>query len=106
LSPTNAPLPATAEQASIPASPGIDVASTKIATLGGPPVTIETPRPETDASKQPDSSAIKKRLQARRAAQRRRIAQRARLAARQAPQQQQQAPANPFAQPTIAVRQR
>jgi hypothetical protein len=110
LSPPNeAPL-AAAEQASAPASPDIDVASTKIATLAGPSVTIETSPPEQAASKKPDSSAVKKRLQARRAAQRRRIAQRARIAARQALQQQQQqqpqAPANPFAQPTIAVRSR
>jgi hypothetical protein len=102
LSPPNEALPAAPEQASAPASPDIDIASTKIAALGGPPVTIEMPRPEEVAGKKPDDSAIKKRLQARRAAQRRRIAQRARVAARQAPQQQQ--PADPFAQPTITVR--
>jgi hypothetical protein len=81
--------PATPEQARLP-DPG--PASTKIATLGGPPVLIQTtPRKETSAK--PDRSAIKKRQQARRAAQRRRAALRAaRLAA------QQQA-ANPFATP-------
>jgi hypothetical protein len=107
LPPPNEALPAAAEQASGPASPDIDVASTKVATPGGPPVTIETPRPEKAVSNKPDSSAIKERLQARRAAQRRRLAQRARIAARQALQQQQQALANPFApQPTITVRSR
>jgi hypothetical protein len=100
--PPNEALPAAPEQASAPPLPDVDIASTKIATLGGSPVTIEIPRPEEVAGKKPDDSAIKKRLQARRAAQRRRIAQRARVAARQAPQQQQ--PADPFAQPTITVR--
>jgi hypothetical protein len=104
LPPPNEAPRAAPEQASAPASPDIDVASTKIATPGGPPVTIETPPPEQAANKKPDSSAIQERLQARRAARRRRIAQRAREAARQA--QQQQVPANPFAQPTIAVRNR
>jgi hypothetical protein len=81
--------PATPEQARLP-DPG--PASTKIATLGGPPVLIQTTPPKETSAK-PDRSAIKKRQQARRAAQRRRAALRAaRLAA------QQQA-ANPFATP-------
>jgi hypothetical protein len=79
-------LPAASEQAGTPASPQADVASTKIATLGGPPVTVASA---------PDKSEIEKRLRARRAAQRRRAAARAR-AARLLPQ-----PANPFAQPSI-----
>ena len=79
-------LPAASEQASTPASPQADVASTKIATLGGPPVTVASA---------PDKSEIEKRLRARRAAQRRRAAARAR-AARLLPQ-----PANPFAQPSV-----
>ena len=95
--------PPASEQISAPASPQADIASTKIATLGGPSVTIETPPPAKAASAKPDDGAIKKRLQARRAAQRRRIAQRAR-AAQQAAQQQQLA--NPFAQPTVTVRSR
>jgi hypothetical protein len=85
--------PAASEQADSPALPTADVvASTTIATLGGPPVVIETP-PPANAAGAPDKSEIEKRLRARRAAQRRRAAARAR-AARLAPQ-----PANPFAQP-------
>jgi hypothetical protein len=86
--------PAASGQMSTKASPEIDAASTKIATLGGPPVGIETPPPAKAVSEKPDKSAIKKRLQARRAAHRRQIAARARLAAQQA-----QLQANPFAQP-------
>ena len=100
LAPANEAAPTASEQASAPISADPDLASTKIATLGGPPVTIEAP-PAKAASAKPDESAIKKRLQARRAAQRRRIALRARLA-RQAPAQ----PANPFAQPAAPVRSR
>jgi hypothetical protein len=75
------------------------VASPKIATLEGPTVLIDAPRPaKTSTAKaakaKPDQTAIKKRLQARQAAQRRRIALRARLA-----QQQQLQPTDPFAQP-------
>jgi hypothetical protein len=81
------------------ASPGTDVASTNIAALDGPPVTIEAQPPGKTAGAKPDTSAIQKRLQARRAAQRRRMAARARLARQQA-LQQQQIP-NPFAPPVI-----
>jgi len=106
LPPTNEAAPAASEpvaseQMSAPASPEADIASTKIATLGGPPVTVELQPPAKDAGAKPDTSAIEKRRQARRAARRRRIAQRARLA-QQAPQQ----PANPFAQPAPPVRSR
>jgi hypothetical protein len=77
-------------------TPADSLAATKIATLGGPPVDVtdaaaldtsmvKLPRPR------PDLSAIKKRVQARRAMQRRRLALRARLLL-----QQQQA--NPFGQ--------
>jgi hypothetical protein len=100
LAAANEAAPTASEQASAAISADPDVASTKIATLGGPPVTIEAP-PAKAAGAKPDESAIKKRLQARRAAQRRRIALRARLA-RQAPAQ----PANPFAQPAAPVRSR
>jgi hypothetical protein len=86
----------------IPAnSPDADIASTKIAMLDGPAVAIEAPPPAKAASAKPDRSVIKKRMQARRAAQHRRMAARARLA-QQAPQQ----PADPFAQPAVAVRKR
>jgi hypothetical protein len=75
-------------------TPVIDSASTKIATLGDAPVTIETLPPPKAVSEKPDNSAVKKRLQERRAAHRRSMAARARLLALQAQQQ-----ANPFAQP-------
>ncbi len=90
--------PAAAEQMSAAALPDPGVAATKIATLGGPPVTIEPQPPGKVAGAKPDRSAIEKRLQARRAALRRRMAERARLA-RQALLQQQAA--NPFFQPAI-----
>ena len=102
LAPASEAALATSEQASAAILTDPDLASTKIATLGGPPVTIETTPPAKAASAKPDESVIKKRLQARRAAQRRRIALRARVA-RQAPAQP--AP-NAFSQPTITVRSR
>ena len=87
-SPANSP---EADITSPPMSPNADIASTKIATLGGPPVAVEAPAKAAGAK--PD----RRRLQARRAAQRRKIALRARLA-QQALQQQS---INPFAQPAI-----
>jgi hypothetical protein len=99
-------VPAAPEQASPPASPETDLAMTKIATLGGPPVTVEPPAKVENATT--DVSIIKKRVQARRVKERRRLAQRA-LLARQAHRQ----PADPFAQaadrftqPTITMRSR
>ena len=92
--PANEAARAASGPASAPASPDTDLASTKIATLDGPPVTIEAQPSVKAAGAKPDASVIQKRLQARRAAQRRRMAARARLA-RQAPQQQQIP--NPFA---------
>jgi hypothetical protein len=80
------------------ASPNPGVAATKIATLGGPPVTIEPRPPGKVAGAKPDRGVIEKRLQARHAALRRRVAARARLA-RQALLQQQAG--NPFLQPAI-----
>ena len=68
-------------------------AMTRIATLGGPSVAIEA-----EPSAKADSSAVKKRIHARRMAQRRRAAQRARLARLAAAQQQA---ADPFALPTV-----
>lgn len=97
--PANEAARAASEQTSAAASPDTDIASTKIATLNGPPVTIEAQPPGKAAAAKPDTGAIQKRLQARRAAQRRRVAARARLA-RQALLQQQQIP-NPFAPPAI-----
>jgi hypothetical protein len=96
---TSEAAPAAPEQASTSASPETDLASIKIAALGGPPVTIEPPAKVAGATS--DGNVIKKRAQTRRAKERRRLAQRARLA-RQAPQQ----PADAFPQPTITTRTR
>jgi hypothetical protein len=101
--PANEAARAASGQTSAAASPDPDLASIlasiKIAILNGPPVTIEAHSPRKAAGAKPDTGAIQKRLQARRAAQRRRMAARARLA-RQALLQQQQIP-NPFAPPAI-----
>jgi hypothetical protein len=98
--PASEAAPAASEQASAPASPETDLASIKIATLGGPPVTIEPPARTAEAKA--EGSVIKKRAQARRAKERRRLAERARLARQAAPQQ----PADLFPQPTITTRTR
>ena len=103
-SPANQPAaPTASEPAAASPSPDATIAATKIATLGGPAVTIETPRPAKAASANTDSvktgsNIIKKRQHARRAVKRRRLATRARLAA-ELPQQ----PANPFGQPTSTI---
>jgi hypothetical protein len=68
------------------------IAETRIATLGGPPVTIE---PNTPLKIAP--AVVKKSVQAKRVVKRRRIAQRARVT-----QQTLQRPADPFAQPFSA----
>jgi hypothetical protein len=94
-SPENQTVQPRPEPMAAPAAPGADIAATKIATLGGPPVSIVTPpRAKVSDPKPDDESAIRKRQQARRAAQRRRLAARARLAAQAAVQ-----PA-PFGQPS------
>jgi hypothetical protein len=103
------PSPATSEQAHAPVSSEPGPASTKIATLGGPPVVVETQPPTKTASVEaghakPDSSATKKRLQTQ-AAQRRRMALRAR-AARQASQYSADPFALPLVQPAAAARGR
>jgi hypothetical protein len=90
------------EPASTPVSQNSAIASTKIATLGGPPVTIEPQPSAKTIDAKPDRSAIKKRQQARRAAHRRKVA----LRARTAQQVPQQPAAAPFSQPTITVRNR
>jgi hypothetical protein len=103
-SPANETVPAAPEPAIASPAADADVASTKIATLGGPPVAIE-PSPKatekatnkaTDAK--PDQSGVKKHRRAERTKERRRTAQRARQAA--------QEPADPFALPTITTRSR
>jgi len=87
--------------AAVPA-PEINIAATKIATLGGPAVTVDQPASTKTSSATPDRSAIRKRLRAQRAKERRRIGQRSRPA-RQAVSQQQ---SDPFSQPTITTRSR
>lgn len=81
---------------------GSTMAATKIATLGGPPVSIETAPPARTAGAAADPAATKKRQQAREAKERRRVAQRARVPHQATPQQ----PADPFSQPTITTRTR
>jgi hypothetical protein len=78
------------EQAREPADESTRIAETRIATLGGPPVTIE---PRTPSKRAP--AVVKKPVQARHVVKRRRIVQRARVA-RPAPQR----PANPFGTPS------
>jgi hypothetical protein len=91
LSSANETVPTAPEQASAPASPDTDIAATRVATLGGPAVTIEPPV----TSAKPDRSAVKKRKHARRTVQRRKTALSARVAG---PTLQQ--PADLFAQPS------
>jgi hypothetical protein len=78
----------TPEQASAVADDSTRIAMTKIATLGGPPVTIETQPPSKAAS-----AVVKKSVQAKRVVKRRRIAP-ARVT-----QPAPQTPADPFARP-------
>jgi hypothetical protein len=78
-------------QASAPTNDSTRIAETRIATLGGPAVTIETNAPAKLAP------MARKSAQAKRVVKRRRIAQRARVA-----QPAPQAAADPFAQPLSA----
>ena len=77
------------DPASAPIDDGTRIAETRIAMLGGPPVTIETPTPSKIAP-----AVVKKSSQAKRVVKRRRIVQRARVT-----QQAPQTPADPFARP-------
>jgi hypothetical protein len=79
--PTNEAAPVVPEATHEPPSAETDIASTKIATLGGPSVAIEPAPRAIEAT--PDQSEVKKRRQAQRAKERRRTAQRARQAAQQ-----------------------
>ena len=99
-SPENQVVSAPSEPIASPVSPGADIAAAKIATLGGPPVNIETPPTKVSHAK-PDPSAMKNRQQATRAARHRRIAARARVAAQAALQ-----PVNPFGEPARTTRSR
>jgi hypothetical protein len=76
------------DHASAPIDDSTRIAETRIATLGGPPVSIETQTPSKIAP-----AVVKKSAQARRVVKRRRIAP-ARVT-----QQAPQAPADPFARP-------
>jgi hypothetical protein len=75
------------DQATAPIDERTRIAETRIATLGGPPVTIETQTPSKTAP------VVKKHAQARRIVKRRRIAP-ARVT-----QQAPQTPSDPFARP-------
>jgi hypothetical protein len=95
LPPAN-PTSATSTTSISATAPEADVATTKIATLGGPPVDIADAASasvvKSDRAK-PNEGVIKKRVHARRSLHRRRLAARARLLALQ------QLQANPFGQP-------
>jgi hypothetical protein len=102
--------PTGSEPMNAPVSPDIAPAkpdaSKKIATLGAPPVAVETQRlaktssaKHAESAKQAEKNAIKKRVLARQAIQRRKLALRAHLARQQTQQLQQPPPADPFAQP-------
>jgi len=92
------PILAPPEPIAAAVAPGAGIAATKIATLGGPAVSIAAPPTKVGDAK-PDQSALKNRQQAARAARHRRIAARARIAAQAALQ-----PANPFGQPAPTIR--
>jgi hypothetical protein len=76
----------TPDQQAAPVEDSTRIAETRIATLGGPPVTIETPMPSKIAP-----AVVRKSAQAKRVAKRRKIAPHVRLA-RPVPQR----PVNPF----------
>ncbi|WMT73223.1 hypothetical protein [Bradyrhizobium sp. Ash2021] len=88
--------PVASGQPAVMPSPETSIAATRIATLGGPAVTIN----QATAAKA-DATPAGKRAQ--RARERRRIARRARIARQAAAAQPQ---ANPFAQPAITPRAR
>jgi hypothetical protein len=77
------------DQTAPPVEESTRIAETRIATLGGPPVTIETNTPSKVAP-----TVVKKTVQAKRIVKRRKIAQRPR-----ATQQASQRPVDPFGQP-------
>jgi hypothetical protein len=79
----------TPDQEAAPIEASTRIAETRIATLGGPPVTIETQTPSKIAP-----AVVRKAAQARGVVKRRRIAPRPRVT-----QQAPQTPADPFARP-------
>ena len=80
---------------------GATLAPTKIATLGGPPVTIEAAPPAKTIAAKPDKSVIKKRAEALRKARHRRLMLQARVV-QQLPQQ----PTDRFGRPLPIARHR
>jgi hypothetical protein len=94
--------PAALEPVIVPPAPESIGTVTKVATLGGPAVTVEGPATAKPKSAEADKSAIRKRLQAKRAKERRRLA--ARLARQASQQQQPPTQSDPFSpQPTITT---
>jgi hypothetical protein len=78
----------TPDQAATPIDDSTRIAETRIATLGGPPVTIETQAPSKIAP-----------VVAKKSAQARRVVKRRRIAPARVTQQAPQTPADPFARP-------
>ncbi len=92
---TTVAAPAATDEPNVTAT---NIAATKIATLGGPPVDIAVKDKRRERATD-DQSGVKKRVHARRIGHRRRLAARALLAAQLLQQQQ----ANPFAPPLPAA---
>ncbi len=101
--PTNEAAPAPPAPTEAQASPETAEAATKIATLGGPAITVGNRIAAKRADAKSAAGAISKRARAQRAKRHRLAAQRARLARQAAVAQQ---PANPFAPPQPAVTRR
>jgi hypothetical protein len=94
LPPASEVAPATPEQTIAAATPEASLAATKIATLGGPAVTIDEKASAKTTDAKPDRSAAKRRARAK-------ALRRAQLARQAIPEE----PADPFApQPTITTR--
>jgi hypothetical protein len=115
--PANETASVASEPTSLPAGTNADLIAAKIATLDGPPVTIQNQAPDKAKSAEikaaeikgagiktlePDRDEIKKRLRAERARERRRLAARRAQQARQQAALAQQQPASPFAQQPAA----
>jgi hypothetical protein len=100
--PVRAPPGPTSAPQQTPVADQAGIATTKIATLGGPPVDVikDTPATKDKAAKprqsEKEQSGIKRRAEAKRGAHRRRLAARSRFAT------QQQLQGNPFGQQSFA----
>ena len=102
------PVPSVAT-ASLPAEPAMDrvspesnIATTRIATLGGPAVTVDEKTVEGTADAKPDRSTVSKQAAQRARERRRMAARRVRLAREAAFAVQQQKAPNPFEQGLFA----